>query len=75
MDPASSTDHKRKGPFVLLNQRFKVVQRCMVVRTQSEVMIRRVQFLTRTKDAPTQAAITLSVRRGGKGYWNLAENL
>jgi len=53
---ASSTDHKRKAAFALFKKRCKVVLGCMVIRTQTEQMIRRVQFLRRTKEAATQAA-------------------
>jgi len=40
--PACSTDHKRKGAYALFKKRFKVTLGCMVIRTQTELMIRRV---------------------------------
>ena len=43
--PASSTDHKRKGAYALFKKRFKVALGCMAIRTQTELMIRRVQFI------------------------------
>jgi len=46
--PASSTDHKRKGAYALFKKRFKVALGCMAIRTQTELMIRRVQLITRT---------------------------
>jgi len=52
----SSTDHKRKGAYVLFQKRFKVALGCMAIRTQTELMIRWVQFIRRTKEAATQAA-------------------
>ena len=54
--PASSTDHKRKGAYALFKKRFKVALGCMAIRTQTKLMIRRVQFIRRTKEAATQAA-------------------
>jgi len=46
---------KRKGAYALFKKRFKVALRCMAIRTQTELMIRRVQFIRRTKEAATQA--------------------
>ncbi len=43
--PASSTDHKRKGAYALFNKRFKVALGCMAIRTQTELLISRVQFI------------------------------
>ncbi len=40
--PASSTDYKRKGVYALFKKRFKVALGCMAIRTQTELMIRRV---------------------------------
>ena len=40
--PASSTDHKRKGACTLFKKRFKVALGCTAIRTQTELMIRRV---------------------------------
>ena len=40
--PASTTDRKRKGAYALLKKRFKVALGCMAIRTQTELMIRRV---------------------------------
>ena len=51
--PASSTDHKRKGAYALFKKRFKVALGCMAIRTQTELMISRVQFIRRTKEAAT----------------------
>jgi len=49
--PASSTDHKRKGAYALFKKRFKAALGCMAIRTQTELMIRRVQFIRRRKEA------------------------
>ena len=54
--PSSSTDHKRKGAYALFKKRFKVALGCKAIRTQTELMIRRVQFIRKTKEAATQAA-------------------
>ena len=61
--PASSTDHKRKGAYVLFMKRFKVAQGCMATRTQTKLMIRRVQFIRRTKEVATQAACAAKYKR------------
>ena len=53
--PARSTDHKRKGAYALFKKSFKVALGCMAIRTQTELMIRRLQFIRRTKVAATQA--------------------
>jgi len=45
--PASSTDHKKKGAYAFFKKRFKVALGCMATRTQTELMIRRVQFIRR----------------------------
>jgi len=47
--PAGSTDHKRKGAYALFKKRFKVALGCMAIRTQTELIIRRVQFITGQK--------------------------
>jgi len=60
--PASSTDQERKGGYVLFKKRFKVALGCMAIRTPTELMIRRVQFIRRTKEAATQAACTGNTR-------------
>jgi len=54
--PASSIDHKRKGAYALFKKRFKVALGCMAIRTQNELIIRRVQFMRRIKEVATQAA-------------------
>jgi len=51
--PASSTDNKRKDVDALFKKRFKVALGCMTIRTQTELMIRRVQIIRRTKEAAT----------------------
>jgi len=68
--PASSTDHRRKGAYALFKKRFKVVLGCMVIRTQTELMIRRVQFIRRTKEAATQTACAGNSRRYHSEYGN-----
>jgi len=68
--PASSTDHKRKGAYALFKKRFKIVLGCMVIRTQTELMIRRVQFIRRTKEAATQAACAGNSRGYRSEYMN-----
>ena len=76
--PASSTDHKRKGAYALSKKRFKVALGCMAIRTQTELMIRRVQFIRRTKEARTQAACTGNSRgyysKYGNSWFNNREN-
>jgi len=49
-------DRKRKGAYTLFTKKFKVALVCTAIRTQSELVIRRVQFIRRTKEAATQAA-------------------
>ena len=39
LTPTSSTDHKRKGAYALFKKRFKVALRCMIIRTQSALMM------------------------------------
>jgi len=68
--PASSTDHKRKGAYALFKKRFKVALGCMAIRTQTELMIRRVQFIRRTKEAATQAACAGNSRGYHSEYGN-----
>jgi len=58
----TATDHKKKGAYALFKKRFKVALGCMAIRTQTELMIRRVQFIRRTKEAATQAACARSTR-------------
>jgi len=43
--PASSTNHERKGAYALFKKRFKVALGCIAIRTQAELMIRRIQFI------------------------------
>ena len=68
--PASSTDHKRKGAYALFKKRIKVALDCMAIRTQTELMIRQVQFRSRTKEAATQVACAGNTR----GYHSKYEN-
>jgi len=68
--PTSSTDHKRKGAYTLFKKRFKVALGCMAIRTQTEQMIRRVQFMRRIKEAATQAACAGNSRGYHSEYWN-----
>jgi len=68
--PASSTDHKRKGAYALFKKSFKVALSCMAIRTQTELMIRRVQFIRRTKEATTQAACAGNTRGYHSEYGN-----
>ena len=76
--PASSTDHKRKGAYALFKKRFKVALGCMAIRTQPELMIRRVQFIRRTKGAATQATCAGNIRgyhsEYGNSWFNNREN-
>ena len=78
ISPASSTDHKRKGAYALFKKRFKVALGCMAIRTQCELMIRRVQFIRRTKEAATQAACAGNTRgyhsEYGNSWFNNREN-
>ena len=66
--PATSTDHIRKGAYALFKKRFKVALGCMAIRTQTELMIRRVQFTRRTKEAATQAACAGNTRGSHSEY-------
>ncbi len=68
--PTSSTDHKRKGAFALFKKRFKVALGCMTIRTQTELMIRRAQFIRRTKETATQVACARNARRYNSEYEN-----
>jgi len=72
--PVSSTDHKRKGAYALFKKRFKVTLGCMAIRTQTELMIRRVQFIRRTKEAATQAACAGNSRGYHSEYGNSSFN-
>jgi len=51
----------------------------MAITTQSELMIRRVQFIRRTKEAATQAACAGNARRYyseyGSSWFNKRENV
>ena len=62
-------NHKRKGAYALFKKRFKVALGCMAIRTQTELMIRRVQFI-RTKEAATQAACAGYTRGYHSEYGN-----
>ena len=72
--PASSTDHTRKGTHAL----FKKMLGCMAIRTQTELLIRRVQFIRRTKEAATQAECAGNTRgyhsEYGNSWFNNKEN-
>ena len=76
--PSSSTDHKRKGTYALFKKRFKVALGCMAIRTQTELIIRRVQFIRRTEEAATQAACAGNARgyhsEYGNSWFNNREN-
>jgi len=62
----------------IFKKRFKVALGCMVIRTQCELMIRRVQFIRRTKEAATQAACAGNTRGYypdfGNSWFNNREN-
>jgi len=66
--PASSTDHK--GFSALFKKRFKVTLGSMAIRTQTELMIRRIQFIRRTKEAATQTACAGNTRGFHSEYGN-----
>jgi len=68
--PASSTDHKRNGAYAVFKKRFKVALGCMAIRTQTELMIRQVQFIRRTEEATTQAACARNARGYHSEYGN-----
>jgi len=68
--PASSTDHKRKGAYALFKKRLKLALRCIAIRVQTELRIRRVQFIRRTKEAATQAACARNAREYHSEYGN-----
>jgi len=67
---ASSVDHKRIVEYALFKKRFKVALGCMAIKTQTELMIRRVKFIRRTKEAATQAACAGNTRRYHSEYGN-----
>ena len=62
--------YKRKGAYALFKKRFKVALVCMAIRTQTELMIRRVQFIRRTNEAATQAACAGNSRGYHSEYGN-----
>jgi len=62
--PASSKDQKRKGGYALFKKRFKAALGCMAIRTQTELMIRRV------KEAATKAAYAGNTRGYHSEYGN-----
>ena len=68
--PTRSTDQRRKGAHALFKKRFKVALDCMTIRTQTELMIRREQFIRRTKEAATQAACAGNTRGYHSEYGN-----
>ena len=76
--PASSTDRKRKDAYALFKKRFKVALGGMAIRTQTELMIRWVQFIRSTKEAATQAACAGNTRgyhpEYGNSWFNNREN-
>ena len=72
--PASSTDHKRKGAYALFKKRSKVALGCMAIRTQTELMIRRIQFIRRTKEAATQTVCAGNSRGYHSEYGNSCFN-
>jgi len=67
-----------KGAYALFKKWFKVVLDCMAIRTQTELMIRRVQFIRRSKEAATQAACAGNTRgyhsEYGNSWFNNREN-
>ena len=69
--------HKERC-YALFKKRFKVALGCMAIRTQTELMIRRVQFIKRTKEAATQAACAGNTRghhsEYGNSWFNNREN-
>ena len=62
----------------LSNYISKVALGFMAIRTQNELMIRRVQFIRRTKEAATQAACAGNIRgyhsEYGNSWFNNREN-
>ena len=67
-----------KGGYALFKKRFKVAIGCMAIRTQTELMIRRVQFIRRTRQAATQAVYAENTRgyhsEYGNSWFNNREN-
>jgi len=55
-------------------KRFKVALGFMAIRTQTELMIRRVQFIRRTKEVATQAACAGKTRGYYSEYGNSCFN-
>jgi len=47
----------------------------MIIRTQTELMIRRVQFIRRTKETATQVACARNARRYHSEYENSWSNI
>ena len=76
--PANATNNKRKGAYAFFKKRFKVALGCMAIRTHNELMIRRVQFIRRTKEAAIQAACAGNTRgyhsEYGNSWFNNREN-
>jgi len=50
MTPATWTDVGKKDAVKLMKKRFKVALGCTAVRLQCELLIRRVQFITNTRN-------------------------
>ena len=63
-------DHNRKGAYTLFKKRFIFALGCMTIRTQTELMIRRVQFIRRTHEAATQVACAGNTRGYHSEYGN-----
>ena len=76
--PASSTDHKRKGAYAFFKKRLIVALGSMAITTYTELMICRVQFIRRTKEAASQAACAGNTRgyhsKSGNSWFNNREN-
>ena len=58
------------GAYALFKKRFKVALGCMAIRTQTKLIIRRVQFIRKTKEAATQTACAGNTRGYHSEYWN-----
>ena len=69
--PASSTDHKRKGAYALFKKRFKVALACMAIRTQTELMIRRVKIHKKNKRSCNSGSMRWKYQRIPFRIWEL----
>ena len=78
MTPANWTDVGKKDAVRLMKKRFKVALGCAAVRLQSDLLIRRIQFIRSTRNAACAAACAGPPRgyfhEYGNSWFNNREN-